>query len=83
MLLYVRPGAGQARAAWIVGRKVGSAVARNRARRLVREAWRRLAPEVNDGNDVVIVVRSPLHRAKAHDVTREVGSLLMQAGAMT
>ncbi len=82
MVLYVRPGAGQARAAWVVGRKIGSAVARNRARRLIREAWRTLAPGVNDGNDVVIVARSPLHGAKADDVTREIGSLLVRAGAM-
>ncbi len=82
MVLYVRPGAGQARGAWIVGRKVGSAVARNRARRLIREAWRTLAPLVNDGNDVVVVARSPFRGAKADDVTREIRSLLVRAGAM-
>lgn len=82
MVLYVRPGAGKARAAWVVGRKVGSAVARNRARRLIREAWRTLAPRVADRNDLVIVARPPLHGAKAHDVTREIGTLLVRAGAM-
>lgn len=41
----------------IAGKKAGKAVQRNRCKRLVREALRRLHPRLRPGHDVVIVVR--------------------------
>ena len=41
VLLYVLPGESGPRAGFVCGRGVGNAVGRNRARRLLREAWRR------------------------------------------
>ena len=45
------------RMAVVVGRGCGSAVARNREKRLTREAWRSLKHLVAPGTDVVFVVR--------------------------
>src|SRR5262249_28917008 len=47
----------QNRYAVVAGKRVGKAVARNRAKRLVREALRRLHPGLEQGYDVVVVVR--------------------------
>ena len=80
MVLYVALGDGPARAAWVTGRRVGGAVARNRARRLLRAAWRMLAPVVADGYDLVMVARGPFGQAKAPELAEEIEELLRQAG---
>jgi ribonuclease P protein component len=47
----------QNRYAVVAGKRVGKAVERNRAKRLVREALRRLDPGLKPGHDVVVIVR--------------------------
>ncbi len=47
-----RPDVGAPRVAFAVGRKVGSAVARNRLRRRLRVLWRRAEPA---GGDYLVV----------------------------
>ena len=73
------PGDGPARAALVTGRRVGNAVVRNRARRLLREAWRTLRPEVRDDVDIVLVARGPFGDARTPDLVKEIEKLLAQA----
>ena len=79
VVLYVAPGDGPPRAAWVTGKRVGSAVARNRARRLLREAWRVLWPRVREDHDLVLVARGPFGEARSPEVTEEIEDLLAQA----
>src|ERR671934_1769619 len=51
-----------------VGRKVGGAVERNRVKRMLREAFWALAPELPEGHDFVLVARPD-----AGDLARERG----------
>ena len=82
VVLYVRPSAGAPRAAFVSSRSVGGAVVRNRARRLLREAWRRVRLEVPAGWDAVLVARPGIGGAKAQEVTAEVAELLLAAGVI-
>jgi ribonuclease P protein component len=47
------------RCGFVVGKRVGQAVVRNRAKRRVREAVRLCLPHIISGYDLVFVVRTP------------------------
>jgi ribonuclease P protein component len=51
---------GEPRLGLAVPRSVGSAVARNRVKRLLREAWRELLPSIPTGQDYVLAARPGL-----------------------
>lgn len=73
------PSVGRSRVGFVCGRHVGHAVVRNRARRVMREAWRELAPEVPGGFDIVLVAKPEIVPSKADDVRRELVSILRGA----
>jgi ribonuclease P protein component len=54
-----------------VSRRVGGAVARSRARRLLREGFRRIDRAPGPGLDLVVVARAPLVRRGQAEVDRE------------
>ncbi len=60
-------------------RRVGSAVVRNRARRLMREAVRLRREAIAPGWDLVFIARRPLREATFHEVDRAVEQLLRRA----
>jgi ribonuclease P protein component len=79
VILFLAPGSG--RVAAVAGRVVGGAVERNRARRVLRAAWRAVEPRVAPNHDVVLVARRGIRGAKAQDLVTEVGELIERAGA--
>jgi ribonuclease P protein component len=80
MVVYVMPGEQGFRAGFVCGRRVGGAVARNRARRLLKEAWRASAPLVQDGFDIVFVARPDIRGARTQDVIADMTRMLTEAG---
>ncbi len=68
------------RVGFSVSKKIGGAVQRNRARRLIREAVRLLLHDVHGGWDVVIVARRSIVRANFSDVASHVRRLFERAG---
>ncbi len=82
MVLYLSPGEQSTRVAFVCGRRVGGAVERNRARRVLKEAWRTLAPGVQGGFDIVFVARPDVLGARTRDLVPEMTRALVRAGAM-
>src|ERR1700759_5240198 len=66
----------------VTSKRVGVAVGRNRARRLLREALRSLNPQPRSGFDIVFVVRQPLVQQPFDAVTRIVAEMFRQANLM-
>jgi ribonuclease P protein component len=63
-----------------VSRRIGKAVARNRAKRLIREAVRGFLPSLRVGQDLVFLARPSMAEATYHQVLEAVERLLRRAG---
>jgi ribonuclease P protein component len=66
---------GEDRVAVIAGRKVGKAVQRNRARRVLRMAWRDVRGQVA-GDDAVLIARASIVGARSPEIASEIRALL-------
>lgn len=74
MVLFLAPGSGGF--ALVAGKKIGGAVQRNRARRVLRAALREVAPRGIEEHDVVLVAREAIRGARTQDLITEMTELL-------
>ncbi len=80
LVLYVAPNdLGITRIGISVSKRIGKAVVRNRAKRLIREAARQYLPVLPPGRDLVFMARSGMGEASYEQVSRAVESLLSRA----
>ena len=63
-------------------KKIGNAVQRNRARRLIRESVRHLTEDIKDGYDFVFVARAKTPFVKCPEVQRSMRKQLKEAGVL-
>jgi len=82
VLVACRNGLGLTRVGVTASRKVGKAVRRNRAKRLLREAARRLHPHLEPGWDLLLIARPEILRVKEPQVRRALALLAAEAGLM-
>ena len=82
MIAYVQATGGPTRVGYVCSRTVGSAVVRNRARRLMKEAWRGLLPRVREGFDLVLVARPRIRDAGMLQVQADLTETLEPAGVV-
>jgi ribonuclease P protein component len=61
------------------GKTVGTAVRRNRAKRLLREAMRSLIPVLASGHDLLLIARPGLARASFEDTCQALRNLFQRA----
>ena len=65
------------------GKAVGTAVYRNRAKRLLREVMRSLIPNIASGSDLILIARPALVSATIEDTQRALLNLLQRAKVLT
>lgn len=65
------------------GRTVGSAVSRNRAKRLLREAMRTLIPSIPSGWDLILIARPALLSSNLAEIREVLPALLHRAGLIS
>ena len=82
VILYRKNGLGYTRTAFVASRKVGNAVTRNRARRLMREAYRAMEPEIIKGYDVIFVARNTINGRKEPEVEKSIRKTLTDCGLL-
>ena len=84
MVLWTRSGVGaQLRLGVVASRKVGNAVERARAKRLLREVYRRNRFALSGNVDVVLVARHAILRAEWNSLTEEFLRLAANARLIT
>lgn len=69
----------------VASRKVGNAVRRARAKRVLRAAFAELRPRIPRGTRIVLVARHPITgpEVRSQDVRRELGELLERVGCLS
>ena len=74
--------AGICRVGITTSKKIGNAVERNRARRVIRVAYSNLESKIQGNYDIVFVARSKTKYIKSTDLTKIMLSQLVQAGVI-
>lgn len=84
VVLYVAEGASEStRVGFVVSKKLGKAVARNRAKRVMREAVRGYLGSLLPGLDLVVVGRRRTVEAKSYEVGAALERGLLKFGLLS
>ena len=80
LILRARPNGSQViRFGFVVGKKVGKAVQRNRSKRQMREAVRRHVDNMARGWDLIFIARRGIEQAEFSAIAQAVDTLLSRA----
>ena len=83
LVMYVRKNrAGSCRIGITASKKIGNAVQRNRARRVIREAFRQIKLPLKSGFDIVFVARTKTVYKKSTEIYDIMLPMLMNAGVI-
>ncbi|MBC7233373.1 MAG: ribonuclease P protein component [Chloroflexi bacterium] len=83
VLLAAENDLSYSRFGFLVSKRIGKAVVRNRVKRLMREAMRMRLHEVAAGWDILLIARTPIVEADFWRIGEALDSLLQRAGLKT
>ena len=82
-VIYINPNRNSnIRLGITVGKKIGNAVKRNRAKRVITAAFSSVYPQIMAGNDFVIVARTRILNVKSTKIAELLLKLLNEHGAL-
>ena len=79
VLVYLKNGLAYNRKAFLASKKVGNAVLRNRARRLMKEAFRQTEETLPKGYDLLFIARNTIKDRKLADVKESIEAAYKRA----
>ena len=83
MVLFFRPNhLPYNRTGFLASKKAGNSVKRNRARRLMKEAYRTFYGELPQGYDFIIIARNTISGRKCADVEKSLKSAFKKTGVL-
>ena len=83
VIFHISNGLGYSRKAFLASKKVGDAVTRNRARRLMKESFRKLEQSVKPGSDILFIARKTITDTKQADVEASMLKALKKSGLLS
>lgn len=79
ILFYRKNDLSYNRTAFLASKKVGKSVARNRARRLMKESYRELSEGIPAGYDLLFIARNSINGLKCADVKKSMEAALRKS----
>ena len=82
VVFYITNGLPHVRKAFLASKKVGGAVERNRARRLMKESFRKIEHKIRPGRDVLFIARNSIIGCGCADVEASMIRALEKGGLL-
>ena len=82
VVFHFANGLDYSRRAFLASKKVGGAVARNRARRLMKEGFRKVEKEILAGKDILFIARANIVSAGSSEVEASIQAVLNKCGLL-
>ena len=76
VLFYIKNDLSYNRRAFLASKKVGNSVRRNRARRLMKESFRKISDHIEEGYDILFIARNNINDVKCQNVEKSMKEIL-------
>ena len=83
VVFHIDNGLGYSRKAFLASKKVGGAILRNRARRLMKESFRKLEHEIKPGTDILMIARNTIVGTNLAQVEESMRKALVKSKLLT